>query len=182
MTYNITKNSVFNSLEIKFSQKPPVTVLEALKALHFRWHRAKALWYGYAEETAVRKALGENVIEAPKATAKTATESTAKKIKYYKAIFDLKGNKTFVEAYGELREIKLADNTIQCACEFARGEGWKITDIATGASMQRGCLKNKKELDEYCNSEMLAEAINRLVNTEYYKKLTLDLAEFKKSI
>lgn len=57
MTYTINTNTTFNSLEISFDSKPNEKVLEALKALHFRWHRQKALWYGFASDTEVIKAI-----------------------------------------------------------------------------------------------------------------------------
>ena len=57
MTYTINTNTTFNSLEITFDSKPNEKVLEALKALHFRWHRQKALWYGFATDTEVIKAI-----------------------------------------------------------------------------------------------------------------------------
>lgn len=43
MTYTINTNTNFNSLEISFDHKPSEKVLEALKALRFRWHRQKAM-------------------------------------------------------------------------------------------------------------------------------------------
>lgn len=57
MTYNITTNPTFNSLEITFDSKPPEKVIEALKALKFRWNRAKALWYGFATDTDLINAI-----------------------------------------------------------------------------------------------------------------------------
>lgn len=57
MTYTINTNPEFNSLEISFTEKPHEKVIEALKALRFRWHRAKALWYGYATDTQVISAI-----------------------------------------------------------------------------------------------------------------------------
>lgn len=77
MTYTINTNPEFNSLEISFTEKPHEKVIEALKALKFRWHRAKALWYGYADESELRKALGENVPEATPTEA-PKTEKTNK--------------------------------------------------------------------------------------------------------
>lgn len=59
MTYNITTNTQFNSLEISFDSKPSEKVIEALKSLKFRWHRAKALWYGFATDTELIKAIQE---------------------------------------------------------------------------------------------------------------------------
>ena len=57
MTYTITKNEQFNSIEISFDSKPSAEVREALKALRFRWHSVKKVWYGYATEEAARKAI-----------------------------------------------------------------------------------------------------------------------------
>jgi hypothetical protein len=57
MTYTINTNTTFNSLEITFEHKPSEKVLEALKALRFRWHNAKKLWYGFATDTAVISAI-----------------------------------------------------------------------------------------------------------------------------
>lgn len=57
MTYTINTNTTFNSLEISFDHKPSAKVLEALKALKFRWHNAKKLWYGFATDTEVISAI-----------------------------------------------------------------------------------------------------------------------------
>lgn len=57
MTYTITENPGYNSLEITFTEKPEQAVRDALKALRFRWHRVKKVWYGYARREAVEAAL-----------------------------------------------------------------------------------------------------------------------------
>ena len=57
MTYTITKNSTFNSLEISFDCKPDEAIRSALKALKFRWHNVKKVWYGYADEAKVTEAI-----------------------------------------------------------------------------------------------------------------------------
>ena len=59
MTYTITNNPQFNSIEIAFDGKPSEAVRDALKTLRFRWHQAKKIWYGYADADAVAKAIGE---------------------------------------------------------------------------------------------------------------------------
>ena len=84
MNYTINPNSQYNSLEISFDGKPSAEVRDALKALRFRWHGVKRVWYGYATEEAVRAAIdgqsGEmtaNSTEtAPKAS--KATKATQK--------------------------------------------------------------------------------------------------------
>lgn len=37
MSYTITRNPAFNSLEITFTEKPSEAIRDALKALRFRW-------------------------------------------------------------------------------------------------------------------------------------------------
>ena len=66
MTYTITNNAKFNSLEITFDGKPSEAVRDALKALKFRWHSLKKCWYGYAAEHEVIDAiLSTSTEEAP---------------------------------------------------------------------------------------------------------------------
>lgn len=62
MTYTMTKNAQFGSLEITFDGKPAQAIRDALKALRFRWHGVRRVWYGYADEATTRAALdGANV-------------------------------------------------------------------------------------------------------------------------
>lgn len=55
--YTIKKNQQFNSIEITFNGKPAEAVREALKALRFRWHGVKKVWYGYASEEEAQQAI-----------------------------------------------------------------------------------------------------------------------------
>ena len=57
MTYTITNNPQFNSLEITFDGKPSEEIRNALKALKFRWHNVKKCWYGYSTEEAAKAAI-----------------------------------------------------------------------------------------------------------------------------
>jgi len=57
MTYQITKNPQFNSLEITFDGKPSEAVRSALKQLRFRWHSIKKCWYGYTTENKAVEAI-----------------------------------------------------------------------------------------------------------------------------
>lgn len=69
MTYTITKNPQYNSIEILFDGKPSEAIRTALKEMRFRWHGIRKVWYGYATEEAVRAAIGEKpalVGEKPK--------------------------------------------------------------------------------------------------------------------
>lgn len=192
MTYTINHNTTFKSLEITFDKKPPEQILNTLKTLKFRWHGVKRLWYGFADETALRKALGENIPEAPKTEAPKAPKVKAPetpkapevikdkrtgKIKYYKAIMR-DGKKSFVESWGKPLTIELSDRKLICACECFKPDGWKITDTASGLIAQKGEIKTLKALTEYIKSPEYIEALNRTVNTEFYKKSALEMAEY----
>lgn len=62
MEYTLTKNADFGSLEITFDGKPAQAIRDALKALRFRWHGVRRVWYGYADEQTTCAALdGANV-------------------------------------------------------------------------------------------------------------------------
>lgn len=67
MNYTITPNAAYNSLEISFDGKPAEAVRDALKALKFRWHNVKKVWYGYADEATARSAIddAEKPLEIP---------------------------------------------------------------------------------------------------------------------
>lgn len=48
--YTITNNDYFKSIEISFNEKPSEQIRNILKALRFRWHYTKKVWYGYANK------------------------------------------------------------------------------------------------------------------------------------
>lgn len=76
MNYTITKNPAFNSIEITFDGKPAEAVRDALKALRFRWHNVKKVWYGYTDEETARAAIeGKNAAQKP---AKPAEKKTTR--------------------------------------------------------------------------------------------------------
>lgn len=55
--YTITHNADFDSTEITFDGKPSEAVRDALKALRFRWHGKRRVWYGYRDPDTVRAAI-----------------------------------------------------------------------------------------------------------------------------
>lgn len=66
MTYNITQNTQFNSLEIYFDGKPSEAVRNVLKSNKFRWHSVKHCWYGYGSEESIAAAItGASTEEEP---------------------------------------------------------------------------------------------------------------------
>ena len=79
MTYTINPNDAFKSIEITFDGKPSEAVRDALKALRFRWHSVKKVWYGYATPEIATKAI-ENATKGVKVT---KTAKTAEKVNKY---------------------------------------------------------------------------------------------------
>lgn len=58
----MTINSQFNGIELTFASKPDETIREAMKAIGFRWHHQKKLWY--AKNNAERLALAQKLSDA----------------------------------------------------------------------------------------------------------------------
>lgn len=56
--FTIAHNDEHNSTEISFTGKPSEEVRAVLKALRFRWHSVRRVWYGYADAETVRAAIG----------------------------------------------------------------------------------------------------------------------------
>lgn len=80
-SYEIRHNNQFNSLEIIFDGIPAQATREALKALKFRWHAVKKLWYGFAEEEAIKSLLdGES---GPAKTTPAPTKKKTEKVNKY---------------------------------------------------------------------------------------------------
>ena len=80
MTCTAVFNPDFNSIEITFPAIPCAAVRNALKALRYRWHAAKKLWYGYTDMQTVADALtaaGVDVNPSPVAYDDCADEITA---------------------------------------------------------------------------------------------------------
>lgn len=90
MTYTITKNTEFNSIEIAFDGKPSEAIREALKAMRFRWHSVKKVWYGYKDEQTARAAI-DNAEPGAAATprAMKAAKAAEKVNKYGVKVGDL---------------------------------------------------------------------------------------------
>jgi len=78
MTYTITPNAAFGSLEISFDSVPSAAVRAELKNRRFRWHTLKKIWYGYADENALRESLDKLVNRAERIAAANRERSAAK--------------------------------------------------------------------------------------------------------
>lgn len=83
MDYKITRNEAYNSLEISFDGKPSEAVRNALKALKFRWHRVKGLWYGFAPVEAVEAAINSQQAPTTNAAPKAEKPATQDHIRIY---------------------------------------------------------------------------------------------------
>ena len=105
--YTITSNEAYNSLEISFNEKPAEAIREALKALKFRWHGVKKVWYGFADRETVEKALkGDEIIAQPtqaKTTAKKDNGTPQNHIKFYYNGLKVDGG-DLVKVYYYIRE------------------------------------------------------------------------------
>ena len=82
--YTINTNTEFNSTEISFEGKPTEAIRDALKALRFRWHSVKKVWYGYKTREEV-----EAAIKGEAAETKAAPKKTEKANKYGVKVGDI---------------------------------------------------------------------------------------------
>ena len=57
MTYTITTNETYKSLEISFDEKPSKAIISALKGLHFRWNPKRSIWYGFTTQDKLENVL-----------------------------------------------------------------------------------------------------------------------------
>ena len=101
--YTITTNEQYNSTEILFDEKPDVETREILKAMRFRWHSVKGVWYGYFTPDDVKKALEEGKPAAAGTAPKKSTPADVKNkygVKVGDILTDSFGyNMTLVEFY-----------------------------------------------------------------------------------
>lgn len=92
-TYTIKANETYtNSNEVYFSEKPNVEILEALKAMRFRWNVKKSCWYGFHTAEEITAAIVKHtpvVAPAPvrnrRAGRFSAPESVAEAVSEYKS-------------------------------------------------------------------------------------------------
>ncbi len=88
MSYTITRNPAFNSIEITFTEKPAEAIRNALKALKFRWHNVKKVWYGYTTEEAARAAI-DGATSEPAESPKNSACAPVKANRYGVQVGDL---------------------------------------------------------------------------------------------
>ena len=76
-----TLNDEHNGIEIKFTEKPSTEVRAEMKALKFRWHQTKGLWY--AKQSAETIALAEKIcgVKAEVKKSKKQVQPKAEEVK-----------------------------------------------------------------------------------------------------
>lgn len=132
MEYTITRNEAFNSLEITFDGKPSEAVRDALKALRFRWHGVKKLWYGYTDEETVKAAIDGKPVKA----SKPATKPAEKVNKFGVKVGDLfhaswgydQTNNDFFQVVALVGETSVRVREVNPVCEQVEGVCWAAED------------------------------------------------------
>ena len=100
------------------------------------------------------------------------------KVTYYKKMKKGK-NICYSRSLGEPLDVELPNGKIMhLACEFYRGDGWRITDRDTRMVTQNKHMPSKKVLTEYIKDKGFLTAFERTQNTEYYKKQKDELKQF----
>lgn len=124
MSYTITSNAQFNSIEILFDAKPSEAVRSALKSLKFRWHNQRGIWYGYKDEATVREAIENACPELDKKEARQTKEDEATKTEAPKAAKVDRDmlRAEFAKAWNSQRMIDYCVNKVAAVAELPGGE------------------------------------------------------------
>lgn len=122
-----TLNEEHNGIEIKFNEKPSTEVRAQLKALKFRWHQTKGLWYAKQSEQTL--ALAKSLCEAEKPAKKSAKKTQPKaevkaevKVEEPKAPAK-KPSRKGIESYKAKDGERICDRLIKA---LERTEGFKV--------------------------------------------------------
>lgn len=89
MTATYTLNAEHQGIEITFPGKPAQTIIDSLKAVGYRWHKVKALWYAKQspDTLALAQSLADGEAPAAKPESKPALPiDTPEAIAAYKSI------------------------------------------------------------------------------------------------
>ena len=124
MSYTITSNAKFNSIEILFDAKPSEAVRSALKSMKFRWHNQRGIWYGYQDEATVREAINNACPELNKKEAGQTKEDEATKAEAPKAAKVDRDmlRAEFAKAWNSQRMIDYCVNKVAAYAELPGGE------------------------------------------------------------
>lgn len=160
MEYTITKNAQFNSLEIAFAGKPSEKVREALKALKFRWHAQKKIWYGYTDEETARAAINGQENGQTEENAETVTDnSTEIKAQFVAALREVWG-----------KDEKMVIHCTNKAAELVRLENGFIVEIEKHSIETRFCFGyslSHTDTEDCDNANRMADHARK--SAEYFK-------------
>ena len=161
MTYTITQNAQFNSLEIAFNGKPSEEIRNALKELRFRWHGQKKVWYGYKDEATVRQILDGKPAADHKPEPKTK-KAEPKKNKFGVQVGDIfrtswgyeQTNNDFFQVVAlcgdssvRVREVDLPLISRDATGPMAENRTFKVTRDLLPASDYSGFIKDQEKGD-----------------------------------
>ena len=142
MSYTITNNEKFHSVEIAFDSKPSEEVRDILKEMRFRWHGVKKVWYGYEKPEVVKNALDSVGEQKPAKTAKQPKKAE-KTNKYGVKVGDLfscswgweQTNVDFFQVVALVGECSVRVRAVypemideEATCSMAADRTYKITD------------------------------------------------------
>ena len=162
MTYTMTRNPQFDSLEIAFDGKPSEAIREALKELKFRWHGVKKVWYGYADEETAKAAI----------EGKPHTVETVKAVKAPKVDKDFLRDQ-FSKAWSDARMIDYCVNKVAAVATLPNGD---IITIDKQGIETRFCFgESGYDFDEAAEAANVART-----SQDYFKRE--NMASFKKWI
>jgi hypothetical protein len=173
--FTISKNEQFGSYEIKFDGIPAKETRDALKALRFRWHSVKKVWYGFADdETLVWKII--NGIEEDCYVADPVKAEEPKAKASYTAFDKDALRAEYAKVWGkDQKMIDYCMNNTAAVIELSRGE---LVTISKQKIKTRFCFgegSNGVTLEEAA-----AQAQNARTSFEHFKRE--NLATFKSYI
>jgi hypothetical protein len=168
--YTISKNETFNSTEIKFEGKPSEAVREALKALRFRWHGTKKVWYGYKTEAEAIEAINNADQEAKQEEPETYSIETTNA---YMGAVGFVGSNAGKRLYGA--------ELSQAIRDALKKDGIKATVSKNTYSMgQSICVTVKANKDDFANAnDDMARPGHHMVNHYNIDRYECFTDEFK---
>lgn len=174
MTYTITRNPEFDSIEILFDGKPIEAVRNAIKSLGFRWHKTKGIWYGYGNEDDIKAVIdsadsGCSIPASEKPIKKSADPTKELLPKYRKYLEDVWGNDKHMVDYcmGEVSQLVELDNGMMIEIEKQSIE----KDFCFGYSDSRYDTKDYDDASEMAHHARTSEDYFRQENMKGFQDM-----------
>ena len=174
--FTITENAQYNTLEVKFDEKPSEVVRDILKENKFRWNRTKGVWYGKADRgvltEALNKAYGsvsEEENRTPEVTEVKAPEGVGEYADDYERLKNAISNVTRYEIGGFLFRIYKNGDTWQGHVDkVTQSEGGYPVSDARGIHYVSEIFNNRAEAVE----DVIAVARNNKLLGEPAQQVT----------